>query len=109
MRFANLRGEIVLRQCCLDTRDQIAAIGIVIGVLELAPAAFRKVAAGRLLVVRAKGKGAIVQHGIARHSERHMAAARRDSVATRGNPDDRLVHRSASAAGIASARSSAIM
>jgi hypothetical protein len=37
-----------------------------------------------------------------------VAAAGGDSIATRGNPDDQLIHSEAMAAEIASARSSAI-
>src|SRR5205085_8440728 len=69
---------------------------------------FRKMAARRLLVVRAERQRAIVEHRIAGNAERNVAAARRNAVAARGNADDQLVHKDAMAAGMAAARSSAI-
>ena len=51
MRFTNLRGEPVLGERSLDARHEIAAIGLVIDMLELASAALGEMAARRLLVV----------------------------------------------------------
>ena len=42
--------------------------------------------------MRAERERAVVEHGVAGHPERHMAAARRHAVAARGNADDQLVH-----------------
>ena len=44
---ADFRLEVMLRECRLDPRNQILPIGLVIDVLELAPAAFREVTAWR--------------------------------------------------------------
>src|SRR5438105_4541973 len=76
--------------------------------LELTTATLREMAARRLLVVRTKGERAIIEHRVARNPERHVAAAWRHAVAARSDPDDRLIHSEAIAAGMASARSSAI-
>ena len=76
--------------------------------LQLAPAAFGEVAARRLLMMRPERKRAIVENGVSGHSKWHVPAARRHAIPASGNPDDRLVHKSAMAAGIAAARSSAI-
>ena len=78
--------------------------------LELAPAAFRKVPAWRMLVMRAGQQRSVVLQHVAGDGERHVAAACRDAVAPRRDPDDGLAHSaSASAAGMAAARSSAII
>ena len=108
MRLAGLGGEAMLRERRLHPRHEVAAIGLVIGVLELASAAFREVTARRLLVMRSRRQRAVVEQSIARDAERHMAAAWRHAVAACGDADDQLMHRSR-AAGIASARSSAII
>src|SRR5690348_11533480 len=42
MRITDLGGKPVLRERALHSRDEIAAISLVIGMLELAPAAFRE-------------------------------------------------------------------
>ena len=75
MRLADLRLQPMLSERRLDPRDEIAAIRFVIGVLELAAAALRKVTARRILVVRPGSERAVVEQRIAGHSERHMAAA----------------------------------
>ena len=54
--------EAVLRQRGLDPRHQIAAIGLVIGMLQLAAAAFGKMTAWRHLVMRAEGQRPVVEH-----------------------------------------------
>jgi hypothetical protein len=76
--------------------------------LQLTAAALGKVTAWRRLVVRPEGERAVVEHGVAGNAERDVAAARRDSIPTRGNADDELVHNAAMAWGMASASSSAI-
>ncbi len=108
MRLTNLGRKAVLRQRSFDPRNQIAAIRFIVGVLQLAPAAFREVTAWRHLMMRSGGQRAIVEQGVSRHAPRHMTAARRDSVAARGDADDQFVHK-ATALGIAAARSSAII
>ena len=75
MRRADVRLQALLGQRPFNTADEIAAIGVGIGVLELAPAAFGKVAARRFLVMRAGRKRPVVEQCISRHSERNMAAA----------------------------------
>jgi len=75
VRLANVRLDPVLRERGLDARHQIAAIGLVVGVLELAPAAFREMTARWLLMVRAGRERAVVEQDVAENSERHMAAA----------------------------------
>ena len=101
--------QIMLGQRRLDAGNEVAAIGFIVGMLQLAAPAFGKMATGRLLVVGSKGKRAVVENGIARYSERNVAAARSHAVAACGDPDDKLVHRRSSACGIAAARSSAII
>ena len=108
MRIANLSRKIVLGERGFDSRDEIATICLVVGLLELAPAAFGKVAAWRHLVMRARRERSIVEQRIARNAERHMAAARRHAISARGDANDQFVHR-AMARGIAAARSSAII
>src|ERR1700741_267706 len=100
----------MLRECRFKTRDEVAAIRLVVGVLELATAAFRKMAAGCLLVMRARRKRSIIEKRISRNAERHMSSAQRHPVSARGDADDQFVHqRSSRARGIDSARSSAII
>ena len=94
----------------LDTRNEIAAIGLIVGMLELAAAAFREMAAWRLLVMRAECERAVVEHRVSRHSERNMPATWSYAVSPCRNADNRLVHsKDAKASGIASTRSSAII
>ena len=108
MRFADLSRKAVLRQRSFDPRNQIVAICLIVGVLQLASAAFGKVMAWRHLMMRSGRQGAIVEQGVSGHAPLYMTAARRDSVAARGDADDQFVHK-ARARGIASARSSAII
>ena len=75
MRLADLGREVVLRERGLDAADEIAAIGVIIRLLQLAPATFGKMPARRLLVVRARRKLAIVEQRITRNAERDVAAA----------------------------------
>ena len=109
MRLAYLGRELVLGERGLDPRLEIAAIGRVVGMLKLAPAAFGKVTAWRQLVVRSIGQRPVVEHRIAGHAERHVPAGFGNSVAARGNPDDQFVHSSARAEEMAETRSSAII
>jgi len=109
MRLADLGREIVLRQRGLDPRHEVSAIRGIVGMLQLAPAAFGKMPARRLLVMRPEGERTVVEHRIAGHAERYVPAAWRHAVAARGNADDQLVHRSAMARGMAATRSSAII
>jgi hypothetical protein len=62
----------MLRKRRLDARNEIAAIGLIIDVLKLAPAALRKVTAWRHLVVRPFDEGVIVADDVAGHAEGHM-------------------------------------
>ena len=105
----DLGREVVLRERRLDARDEIAAIGFIIGVLELTPAAFGEVTARRLLVVRPWRKGAVVEQRVAGNSKGDMPTAWRHAIAARRDPDNRFVHNRSSASGIAFVRSSAIM
>src|SRR5437764_7489747 len=108
MRLADLGRKVVLRQRRFDPRNKITAIHFIVDVLQLAPAAFRKVTAWRHLMMRSGCQRAIVEQGVSRHAPLHMTTARRDPVAPRGDADDQFVHR-AMAEGIAAARSSAII
>jgi hypothetical protein len=54
MWLADLGVQSVLGERALDPRHQIAAICLVVGMLELTAAAFRKVTARRLLMVRSR-------------------------------------------------------
>ena len=58
----------------LDPRCEIAAVRLVVSMLELAPAAFGEVPAWRILVMRAGRKRSIVEQHVARNAERNMAA-----------------------------------
>jgi hypothetical protein len=109
MRFATLGREPVLHQRRFDARSKIRAVRIVIGMLELAAAAFRKMAARRLLVMGTECERAIIKDSITWNRKRSVAAAWRHAVTARRNANDRLVHREAKARGIAQARSSAII
>src|SRR5206468_8167803 len=109
MRRADLGREAVLVERGFDAQHEIIRICLVVGVLELTPAAFRKVTAWRHLMVRAEGKRPIVKYCVTGNAERHVTAACRHSIATGGDADDQLVHSIlASACGITAARSSAI-
>jgi hypothetical protein len=88
VRQANFRSQSVLGKRRLNAGNQIAAIDFIVGVLELTSAAFREVAARRLLVVRPKGERAVIEDGIAGYAEGHMPPAWRHAVTARGNPDD---------------------
>ena len=72
MRIADLGRELVLRKRRLHARYQIAAIRLVVGMLELASAAFGEMAAGRLLMVRTRRERSVIEPRIAGHSERHV-------------------------------------
>jgi len=109
MRFANIGFEGVLGERGFDPRDEIAAVGGIVGMLQLAPAAFREMPARRFLVVGPKRQRAIVENGIAGDPERNVPATGRHPVAASRDPDDKLVHKRSSAAGSATTRSSAIM
>src|SRR6187551_420897 len=109
MRGANFRLKLVLGKRRLDPRHQIVPIGRVVGMLELAAAAFGEVLARRLLMVRPECERSIVENRVTRHCEREVPATGRHPVATRGNSNDQLVHSRSNAAGIAAARSSAII
>src|SRR5689334_15794144 len=92
------------------SRYEIAAIRFVVGMLELAPTAFGKVPARRLLVMGSGCERAIVEKRVAWHAEWHVAAALGHAIAARRDADDQLIHwTEASACGIASTKSSAIM
>jgi hypothetical protein len=65
---------------------------MVIGMLKLAPTAFRKMTAGRLLVVIPKGERSIIKDRVPRNTERHMAPGWRDPIAARCDTNDWLVH-----------------
>jgi hypothetical protein len=51
VRLANLGLEALLGKRGLDPRHEIGAIGFIVGMLKLATSAFRKVPAGRFLVM----------------------------------------------------------
>ncbi len=51
MRVARISVSSVLGERRLDARDEIGAVGLVVGMLELAAAAFGEVTAWRRLVV----------------------------------------------------------
>ena len=63
----------MLRKRGLGAADQIASISLVVGVLELTPAASGKMAARGLLVMRPRCQRAIVEQGVAGNAERHVA------------------------------------
>src|SRR5258708_37757669 len=105
MRLTAPGRKAVVRQRGSAPRNQIAAIRFIVGVLQLAPAAFREVTAWRHLMMRSGCQRAIVAQGVSRHTPRHMTTARRDPVAARGDANDQFVHK-ATALGIAAARAS---
>ena len=88
MLLPDFGREVVLCERRLDARYQIAAIALIVGMLKLAAAAFGEVAAWRFLVVRPESERPVVEHRVARHSERYMAAAGRHAVASRSDADD---------------------
>ena len=75
MRVADLGFQPVLRERSLDPRRQVPAIGLVVGVLELAPAAFGKMPARGFLMVGARRERAVVEQDVAGDSERYMPPA----------------------------------
>jgi hypothetical protein len=66
-------AAIMLRQRRLDPRHQVTAIRVIIGMLQLAPATFRKMPARRLLVMRTERERGPVLHHIARDAEGNVA------------------------------------
>ncbi len=74
MQRSDLRLQLVLRQSGLDPRNEVTAIRVVIGVLELASAALGKVPAGRILMVRSRREGAVVHEGVPGNAEGYVAA-----------------------------------
>jgi hypothetical protein len=58
----------------LNTRDEVFAIDLVIGMLELAAAALREMAAGRLLVMRPICERAVIENRVAGNSKRNVTA-----------------------------------
>ncbi len=74
----------------VDPVGDEAAVGIVVDMLELASAAFGKVAAWRHHMVRSGKDRASRVDRVPRGGERKEAAALGDSVAARGEPDDLL-------------------
>lgn len=75
MRVSNFRFDSMLRQSRFDPRHKIASIGFIIGLLELAAAAFGKERTWRILMVRTKGQRSIVEERVSRNSERDVATA----------------------------------
>ena len=75
MGLADIGRQLVLRQCCLHARDQVALICDIVCVLELTPAALRIMPTWRFLVMRTGRKRAVVEQCVARHAECHVAAA----------------------------------
>lgn len=108
MRIPDRSLDAMLSERGLDPRDQIAAIGLVIGMLELASAAFREVPARRVLMMWSGRKPTIVEQGIAGHPEGHVTPALSHAIPARRDANDQLMH-CAMALGIAFARSSAII
>jgi hypothetical protein len=78
----------VLGERRLDARYQIAAIALIVGMLELAAAAVGKVAAWRFLVVGPESERPVIEHRVAWNSKRHVASAGGDAVASRRDADD---------------------
>jgi hypothetical protein len=109
MRIADLRLKTVLGERGFDARHEIGPIGGIVGVLELASPAFRKQAAGRLLVMCPEGERPVVEDGVSGDGEGHMAPAGGHPVSARCNPDNQFVHKRSSAFGIAATKSSAII
>ena len=105
----DIRRELVLGKRRFDPRNEVIAIGLIIGMLELAAAALGKVTAWRHLVMFSRRQRAVIEQRITRYAERHVVAAGSDSFTAGCDPDDQLVHNAAIAAGIASARLSAII
>lgn len=61
MRRTDGGFEMMLRKCAFDARSQKIAIGLVIGMLKLAPATFRKMTARWLLVVIAERECSVIE------------------------------------------------
>lgn len=90
MRIPNLGLQTVLRERGLDPAHEIAAICLVVSMLELAAAALREMAARRLLMMRSGRERSIVEQRIAGDSERHVASARSHAIAARGDSNDQF-------------------
>jgi len=67
--------QCMLRKRRFDPRYEIAAIGLVVCMLELAATALREVAARRVLMMRPEGQRAIVENRVAGHAKGYVAAA----------------------------------
>src|SRR6188474_2874570 len=106
MRRPDLGFQAVLSQRAGHARRAIVSIGSVGQMLQLAAPTFGKMAARRLLVAGTMCERAIIEHCVARDGERNMPATGGDAVASGGNTDNRLAHRTD---GIAATRSSAII
>ncbi len=78
----------MLRERGFDARYEVARVRLIVGMLELAPTAFGKVTARRLLVVRSGSERTIIKERITGDPERHVPPARRDAVAPRRDADD---------------------
>ena len=92
MRLAYVRGQVMLSERRVDTRNQIVLICLVIDVLKLATATLRKVTAWRHLVVRAPNDSPVTEQLVTGYSERNMLTARGDAVAARGYSNDFVSH-----------------
>ena len=109
MRRSDVRLQFMLRQRVRNPRNEITAVGVVIGMLKLTSAAFGKVTAWRHLMVRTISHRAVFKQQIARDGKGSMLPGGCDAVPSRSDPDDRFSQSSSSACGMAAARSSAII
>ena len=92
MRLSYFPDQFVLRERRFHSRYEILAVCLVIGMLELTSAAFRKVTAWRHLMMWTSLDGPVLKQSIAGHSERNVPAARGDPVTTGGDANDFVSH-----------------
>lgn len=92
MRLAYARGQVMLSERRLDTRNQIVLIFFVIDVLKLATTALREVTAWRHLVVRAPNDSPVSEQLVTGYTERNVLAARGDAIAARSYSNDFVSH-----------------
>jgi hypothetical protein len=109
VRRANFGFQPMLRKRSGYARRAIVRVGSVGKVLQLAPATPGKQPAWRKLTAGSGLYRSIIQQDIAGNCKWDMATAGRNSISAGRDPDNCIAHKSASVAGMAFTRSSAII
>jgi hypothetical protein len=84
---------LVLSQSRFDPRNEVTAIGLIIGMLKLTATALRKMTAWRHLMVLSRRQRAVIEDRVTRNTERHVTAIDGHTVASGSDSDDQLVHK----------------